>query len=157
MGEVSTIGLLYSAVSSQALLGLLDLMSIAVPGFSLLSGIGLTALPLWGQKNEVERSGSRPSGLQSEEHPIVRTHLIHRPARDRHRPKCGSLGLGLKALAQSDLVRRPEPLWSSGTRIHPTKCGAEWSPIGGRVRQPLFVRHVAGPPSWLRLSARTSG
>ena len=29
--QITTIGFLYSAVSSQALLGLLDLMSVAVP------------------------------------------------------------------------------------------------------------------------------
>src|SRR3954469_10930648 len=56
-------------------------------GFSLLSGISATALPLWGQKNEAERSQQRPLGLRRKEHPFVRTRFIHRPARDSSPPR----------------------------------------------------------------------
>ena len=56
-------------------------------GFSLLSGISATALPLWGQKNEAERSEQRPLHHGRKEQTLVRTHFIHRPARDSSPPR----------------------------------------------------------------------
>ena len=49
-------------------------------GVLLLFGIGASAFPLWGQKNEVEQSWTRPDVRSVL--PAKRTHLIHRPAKD---------------------------------------------------------------------------
>jgi hypothetical protein len=64
-------------------------------GLSLLSGIGATALPLWGQKNEAERSEQRPLCRGRKEHTLMRTRFIHRPARDSSPPRGGTLSFRL--------------------------------------------------------------
>jgi hypothetical protein len=105
-------------------------------GFSLLSGISATALPLWGQKNEAERSQQRPLCLERKEQSLVRTHFIHRPARDSSPPRGGTLSFrpGSDGLRRPDATTSPEPPSSNGTQCHHTRSDAEWSPADGRAR-----------------------
>ena len=120
-------------------------------GFSLLSGISATALPLWDQKNEAERSQQRPLCQGPKEHPFVRTRFIHRPARDSSPPRGGTLSFWLARtvfVGQTHLHRLslPRPTELSAITPDPMQNGRQ--PAGERddsLSPPASLGHFHGP------------
>ena len=92
-------------------------------GLALLFGIGTKALPLWGSRmgwNNLLVGLARDRGqIQAD----IRSHLIHRPARDIIPPLGGARVFSCQV--RSFAVLMPlRPLGSSGTQCHQPRCDA---------------------------------
>src|SRR5215510_943704 len=100
-------------------------------GLVLLFGIGTKALPSWDSKTRWNNLLGGLAVSLTEGQADMRTHLIHRPARDIIPP------LGGARVSPMLLLLWPVP-GSSGTQCHQPICGAGSQPADGPGRRSPF-------------------
>jgi len=92
-------------------------------GLVLLFGIGTKALPVWDSKTRRNNLSGGLAVSRRQNQADMRTHLIHRPARDIF-PRLGGIRVFSYRIWLPASLMLLRPLGSTGTRCRQPRCGA---------------------------------
>src|SRR6478672_10198743 len=111
-------------------------------GLVLLFGIGTKALPVWDSKTRRNNLSGGLAVSRRQNQADMRTHLIHRPARDIF-PRLGGIRVFSYRIWLPASLMLLRPLGSTGTQCRQPKCGALSPPTGAPApRSPSSFRGV---------------